>query len=98
MTLTNAGESNAGCILAAFKEKGVSAGNAVNAYSKGGKSGLSSGSILALASGTLRHFTFFLMIRRPPRSTQGVSSAASDVYKRQQQQPTRNNLGRHLVS
>ena len=24
-----------------------------------------------------------LMIRRPPRSTQGVSSAASDVYKRQ---------------
>ena len=26
---------------------------------------------------------FFLMIRRPPRSTQGRSSAASDVYKRQ---------------
>eukprot|EP00831_Metopus_contortus_P048739 TRINITY_DN39883_c0_g1_i1.p1 TRINITY_DN39883_c0_g1~~TRINITY_DN39883_c0_g1_i1.p1 ORF type:complete len:163 (+),score=12.67 TRINITY_DN39883_c0_g1_i1:42-530(+) len=26
---------------------------------------------------------FFLMIRRPPRSTQGVSSAASYVYKRQ---------------
>ena len=26
---------------------------------------------------------FFLMRRRPPRSTQGVSSAASDVYKRQ---------------
>ena len=25
------------------------------------------------------------MIRRPPRSTQGVSSAASDVYKRQAQ-------------
>ena len=25
----------------------------------------------------------FLMIRRPPRSTQGSSSAASDVYKRQ---------------
>ena len=25
------------------------------------------------------------MIRRPPRSTQGVSSAASDVYKRQRQ-------------
>eukprot|EP00959_Pyramimonas_sp_CCMP1952_P027625 580128-Pyramimonas_sp.AAC.1 len=23
------------------------------------------------------------MIRRPPRSTQGLSSAASDVYKRQ---------------
>ena len=26
---------------------------------------------------------FFLMIRRPPRSTPSVSSAASDVYKRQ---------------
>ncbi|VTU52000.1 hypothetical protein AMBR_JPGBJEAN_02785 [Lacticaseibacillus rhamnosus] len=26
---------------------------------------------------------FFLMIRRPTRSTQGVTSAASDVYKRQ---------------
>eukprot|EP00831_Metopus_contortus_P041219 TRINITY_DN32311_c0_g1_i1.p1 TRINITY_DN32311_c0_g1~~TRINITY_DN32311_c0_g1_i1.p1 ORF type:complete len:224 (-),score=72.51 TRINITY_DN32311_c0_g1_i1:5-676(-) len=31
------------------------------------------------------HIFFFLMIRRPPRSTQGVSSAASDVYKRQYQ-------------
>eukprot|EP00831_Metopus_contortus_P026801 TRINITY_DN22704_c0_g1_i2.p1 TRINITY_DN22704_c0_g1~~TRINITY_DN22704_c0_g1_i2.p1 ORF type:complete len:218 (+),score=38.79 TRINITY_DN22704_c0_g1_i2:95-748(+) len=30
-------------------------------------------------------FFFFLMIRRPPRSTQGVSSAASDVYKRQEE-------------
>ena len=28
-------------------------------------------------------FVFFLMIRRPPRSTQSRSSAASDVYKRQ---------------
>ena len=28
-------------------------------------------------------FFFFLRIRPPPRSTQGVSSAASDVYKRQ---------------
>ncbi len=28
-------------------------------------------------------FVFFLMIRRPPRSTQGGSSAASEVYKRQ---------------
>ena len=28
------------------------------------------------------------MIRRPPRSTQGVSSAASDVYKRQEQGQT----------
>ena len=27
---------------------------------------------------------FFLMIRRPPRSTQSSSSAASDVYKRQE--------------
>ena len=27
----------------------------------------------------------FLMIRRPPKSTQGRSSAASDVYKRQQE-------------
>mgnify|MGYP007112066114 CR=1 FL=1 len=26
---------------------------------------------------------FFLMIRRPPKSTQSRSSAASDVYKRQ---------------
>src|SRR5678810_1480276 len=32
--------------------------------------------------GTLQVF-FFLMIRRPPRSTLGRSSAASDVYKRQ---------------
>ena len=29
---------------------------------------------------------FFLMIRRPPRSTQSRSSAASDVYKRQVQE------------
>ena len=29
-------------------------------------------------------FFFFLMIRRPPRSTLDRSSAASDVYKRQQ--------------
>src|SRR5674476_878119 len=28
-------------------------------------------------------FVFFLMIRRPPRSTPLYSSAASDVYKRQ---------------
>ena len=28
-------------------------------------------------------FIFFLMIRRPPRSTPKPSSAASDVYKRQ---------------
>ena len=31
-------------------------------------------------------FFFFLMIRRPPRSTQSRSSAASDVYKRQEMQ------------
>ena len=30
-------------------------------------------------------FFFFLMIRRPPRSTLDRSSAASDVYKRQQE-------------
>ena len=30
---------------------------------------------------------FFLMIRRPPRSTLDRSSAASDVYKRQIQNP-----------
>ena len=32
---------------------------------------------------TLPSFIFFLMIRRPPRSTPKPSSAASDVYKRQ---------------
>mgnify|MGYP003381543559 CR=1 FL=1 len=31
----------------------------------------------------LIHVFFFLMIRRPPRSTLDRSSAASDVYKRQ---------------
>ena len=35
-------------------------------------------------TGVLDFFLFFfVMIRRPPRSTQGRSSAASDVYKRQ---------------
>ncbi|WP_460413972.1 hypothetical protein, partial [Staphylococcus aureus] len=33
------------------------------------------------------------MIRRPPRSTQGVSSAASDVYKRQRPYKARMILG-----
>ena len=33
---------------------------------------------------TILLILFFLMIRRPPRSTQSRSSAASDVYKRQQ--------------
>ena len=37
-----------------------------------------------------KHETIFfcLMIRRPPRSTQGRSSAASDVYKRQKVENT----------
>ena len=39
---------------------------------------LSSPSVVRVPS-----FSFFLMIRRPPRSTQSRSSAASDVYKRQ---------------
>ena len=33
--------------------------------------------------GVVLGYFFFLMIRRPPRSTQSRSSAASDVYKRQ---------------
>eukprot|EP00831_Metopus_contortus_P054267 TRINITY_DN4564_c0_g2_i7.p2 TRINITY_DN4564_c0_g2~~TRINITY_DN4564_c0_g2_i7.p2 ORF type:complete len:152 (-),score=30.68 TRINITY_DN4564_c0_g2_i7:30-485(-) len=33
------------------------------------------------------------MIRRPPRSTQGVSSAASDVYKRQTLNLSYNSIG-----
>ena len=33
----------------------------------------------------IRIIFFFLMIRRPPRSTLDRSSAASDVYKRQRQ-------------
>ena len=41
------------------KRKRVGTGNAVNAYLKDGKSVLSSCSILALESGTLKHFTFF---------------------------------------
>ena len=36
---------------------------------------------------------FFFMIRRPPRSTQSRSSAASDVYKRQGLQELRSVLG-----
>eukprot|EP00825_Cyclidium_porcatum_P024653 TRINITY_DN27027_c0_g1_i1.p2 TRINITY_DN27027_c0_g1~~TRINITY_DN27027_c0_g1_i1.p2 ORF type:complete len:204 (-),score=34.22 TRINITY_DN27027_c0_g1_i1:1461-2072(-) len=34
---------------------------------------------------------FFLMIRRPPRSTHCISSAASDVYKRQYQRRVHGN-------
>ena len=34
--------------------------------------------------GSVVFLFFFLMRRRPPRSTQSRSSAASDVYKRQQ--------------
>ena len=40
--------------------------------------------VCALASTDILCF-FFLMIRRPPRSTLDRSSAASDVYKRQPQ-------------
>ena len=40
--------------------------------------------ILDVASIVFCIFFFFLMIRRPPRSTQSRSSAASDVYKRQE--------------
>ena len=38
---------------------------------------------VALARAIVREPNVFLMIRRPPRSTQSRSSAASDVYKRQ---------------
>ena len=37
---------------------------------------------IALRQSSYKH-VFFLMIRRPPRSTLDRSSAASDVYKRQ---------------
>ena len=37
---------------------------------------------ISVYSGESR-YVFFLMIRRPPRSTLDRSSAASDVYKRQ---------------
>eukprot|EP00831_Metopus_contortus_P071593 TRINITY_DN6538_c0_g1_i4.p2 TRINITY_DN6538_c0_g1~~TRINITY_DN6538_c0_g1_i4.p2 ORF type:complete len:104 (-),score=22.26 TRINITY_DN6538_c0_g1_i4:187-498(-) len=36
------------------------------------------------------------MIRRPPRSTQGVSSAASDVYKRQLLESQNHSLQKEL--
>eukprot|EP00831_Metopus_contortus_P011008 TRINITY_DN14336_c0_g1_i2.p4 TRINITY_DN14336_c0_g1~~TRINITY_DN14336_c0_g1_i2.p4 ORF type:complete len:100 (-),score=14.42 TRINITY_DN14336_c0_g1_i2:83-382(-) len=36
------------------------------------------------------------MIRRPPRSTQGVSSAASDVYKRQITDSLKENYDKEL--
>ena len=39
--------------------------------------------LLTWRSPRLSPFFFFLMIRRPPRSTLDRSSAASDVYKRQ---------------
>ena len=39
--------------------------------------------IMVTASKNTVHSVFFLMIRRPPRSTPLYSSAASDVYKRQ---------------
>ena len=39
-----------------------------------------------MLSTTLYTLCFFLMIRRPPRSTLDRSSAASDVYKRQDEE------------
>ena len=36
-----------------------------------------------MSSSDILYLFFFLMIRRPPRSTLDRSSAASDVYKRQ---------------
>eukprot|EP00825_Cyclidium_porcatum_P042193 TRINITY_DN5715_c0_g1_i1.p1 TRINITY_DN5715_c0_g1~~TRINITY_DN5715_c0_g1_i1.p1 ORF type:complete len:129 (-),score=35.85 TRINITY_DN5715_c0_g1_i1:43-429(-) len=41
--------------------------------------------VAVIASFIVEFFFFFLMIRRPPRSTHCISSAASDVYKRQYQ-------------
>ena len=41
---------------------------------------------------------FFLMIRRPPRSTPLYSSAASDVYKRQEWLKSRDNQERVSIS
>ena len=41
------------------------------------------GTIIGMLPGLGPMTAIALMIRRPPRSTQGVSSAASDVYKRQ---------------
>ena len=41
------------------------------------------GLVSGILSSTVYGCFFFLMIRRPPRSTQSRSSAASDVYKRQ---------------
>ena len=42
------------------------------------------------------NFFFFLRIRRPPRSTPKPSSAASDVYKRQQQKALKKALKRNM--
>ena len=44
----------------------------------------------------MRHF-FFLMIRQPPKSTQGRSSAASDVYKRQVKNDYELNTGKVIA-
>ena len=49
-------------------------------YDKMPKNGLG---VLTKNALKLRNDNFFLMIRRPPRSTRVRSSAASDVYKRQ---------------
>ncbi len=47
------------------------------------KSGYELLNFLSQSSHEIVEFIFFLMIRRPPRSTPIKSSAASDVYKRQ---------------
>ena len=60
-------------------------------------------SVICSGVGILYWF-FFLMIRRPPRSTLGRSSAASDVYKRQVEERVGEvvsgcrTIGRHLVT
>ena len=38
---------------------------------------------ICYAKMSMMSFLFFLMIRRPPKSKHSISSAASDVYKRQ---------------
>ena len=48
--------------------------------------------------GLSRPLCFFLMIRRPPRSTLDRSSAASDVYKRQDHDRAGNPNDRYRLS
>ena len=56
-TLCQYGGSQMSAVLLAALKRRIGA-SVCYAYSKGGKSGLSSGSILVLVSGTLKHFTF----------------------------------------